>query len=214
VAEIEFVPPGFLKLQDAVDLAGKHCYGAAWTGRETRQLSDPPPKKPSDRLEAAVDQLRGYLALGRVAALAIAENGKHFSVPVSLWLSEDGRNVFNTGFCPPVALRESLQRRQDGTLRRRILVQEKQLRALLIEEAGTSGAAAHQTTIAAETRCRDWLAQQMKEYERRPHNKTWYKAQAQEKFDVGSKAFDRAWANAIAASGNTNWSKPGRRPNS
>jgi hypothetical protein len=43
------------------------------------------------------------------------------------------------------------------------------------------------------------------------HSKAWYRQEAEHEFNVGKRAFDRAWARAIDASGNTNWSRAGRK---
>jgi hypothetical protein len=122
VDDTDYVPPGFLSLKDAVDLTGRRLFNSAWTGKEIRQLPQPPPKRPLRRLEDAVHELRGLLANDKVPAVAVAESGQKFSVPTALWLSEDGRRALNTGLLPTGNLRETLKAKQDRTLRRRILV--------------------------------------------------------------------------------------------
>jgi hypothetical protein len=207
VTATSFVPPGYLTLRDAVDRTGHHCHGADWTGSEIQQLSDP--KRPSDRLEAAVDELRGLLALGKINAVAVAENGKKFPVESSVWLAGNGRQVFDTGLLPVGNIRETLVARNQGTLWRQILVPEIQLQELLEKEI-ESPKIQRRATIKAETECRIWLVEMMNAGSP-TKGKSTYQAEAIERFGVGSRAFIRAWANAIAESGNSEWSKPGRK---
>ena len=64
------------------------------------------------------------------------------------------------------------------------------------------------TTVAAERRCQNWLKSMMDEGP--PEKlKPEYRTEAREKFDIGVRAFDRAWAHAVAESGNTAWKTPG-----
>lgn len=66
------------------------------------------------------------------------------------------------------------------------------------------------STIAAETRCREWLAKLMcsgKPTMSRPK----YQEEAVRLFGVGSRGFLRAWGNAITDTGNEDWKKPGRK---
>ncbi len=118
----DFVPDEFLTLSDAVDYAGRRLFQPDWTGREIRQLRRPPPKRTLRRLERAIGELRNLMASKHVQPIALANNGERFQVPISVWLSTDGRTVFNTGILPPGNLRESLRAKQEGTLVRRILV--------------------------------------------------------------------------------------------
>jgi hypothetical protein len=73
--------------------------------------------------------------------------------------------------------------------------------------------AAPQSTVAAETRCRKWLAEQMMAG---PPNgpKTRYASEARRLFKIGSRAFGRAWDAAVEQSGNNIWRKPGRKSGS
>jgi hypothetical protein len=64
-------------------------------------------------------------------------------------------------------------------------------------------------TVAAETRCRKWLIEQM---QNGPGNgrKADYRDRAQQEFGVSERAFIRAWAAAIAQTG-SDLGNPGRR---
>ena len=69
---------------------------------------------------------------------------------------------------------------------------------------------AAQATIAAEKRCRSWLAGLMRGGEpTKP--KSEYLLEAQALHGVGTKAFQRAWRDAVTDTGNATWSKPGRK---
>jgi len=199
----DFVPPGFIALRDAVDLAGRSLFGAEWSGKEVRKLRSPPPKRQIRRLEDAVALLRGHLSTGKVQARALAEDGTVFEVRVAVWLSRNGRSVFDTGLLPFGDLREAIKARGERKFHRRILVHKSDI------ERAFPGRPA-QATVAAEVRCRKWLAGLMQKGP--PEGpKRRYQAQAKEKFGVGPKAFNRAWANAVAETGNAEWSKPGRK---
>ncbi len=66
-------------------------------------------------------------------------------------------------------------------------------------------------TKGAETKCKRWLIALMSDDGKPEKTKTAYQSAARAEFGVGTKAFGRAWANAIEETGNTDWSKPGRK---
>jgi hypothetical protein len=65
-------------------------------------------------------------------------------------------------------------------------------------------------TAGAETETQKWLIAMMQEGDP-TQSKARYRQEAEQKFKVGKRAFDRAWASAIEASGNTRWSAAGRK---
>ena len=65
--------------------------------------------------------------------------------------------------------------------------------------------------IKAETKCRQWLVGLMGNSSKPEKAKPEYAEAAKKKFKIGAKAFIRAWAGAIEETGNTVWSKPGRK---
>lgn len=67
------------------------------------------------------------------------------------------------------------------------------------------------STIKDEAACQSWLEELMSNSSQQEENKSYYQKQALSKFNTGTKAFNRAWANAIVKTGNTNWGKPGRK---
>jgi hypothetical protein len=67
-------------------------------------------------------------------------------------------------------------------------------------------------TIKAETNCRKWLEELMAEESSPDHPKSHYSSEAQERFEnLGTRAFERAWGNAVATANNPKWSRPGRK---
>jgi hypothetical protein len=68
------------------------------------------------------------------------------------------------------------------------------------------------STIAAEDRCRKWLVDLMVDGKTSSGPKRDYAREARERFQVGSRAFARAWDAAIQETGNTSWRAPGRKP--
>jgi len=62
--------------------------------------------------------------------------------------------------------------------------------------------------IKQETECTKWLAELMRSGA--PiKNRNQYKADAVQKFGIGTKAFLRSWASAVRETGRVSWSKPG-----
>jgi len=68
-----------------------------------------------------------------------------------------------------------------------------------------------QTTIRAENQCQKWLEDLMSNNSNQDKGKKLYQDEARQAHKVGTKAFIRAWSNAITATGNTNWGRPGRK---
>jgi len=65
---------------------------------------------------------------------------------------------------------------------------------------------------AAETKCRKWLMELMKDSSSPEKTKPDYLEEAQHKVpELSERAFLRAWEGCIEKTGNTSWSKPGRR---
>jgi hypothetical protein len=66
------------------------------------------------------------------------------------------------------------------------------------------------TTAAAETRCRNWLINEMRANIQPPRRKAAYAAEAKAEFQVGPRAFSRAWDGAIQETKRFNWRNSGR----
>jgi hypothetical protein len=65
-------------------------------------------------------------------------------------------------------------------------------------------------TIRGQTECTEWLTELMENGPSRQAKKE-YRDEAIDKFSVSWRAFDRAWANAVVKTGNTQWTTPGRK---
>lgn len=68
-----------------------------------------------------------------------------------------------------------------------------------------------ESTVKDEVACQNWLEGLMNSSSTQDKAKKLYQDEATQKYSLGTKAFNRAWANAKTATGNTNWGKPGRR---
>jgi hypothetical protein len=65
------------------------------------------------------------------------------------------------------------------------------------------------TTVAAETRCKEWLIRMMTASPTaRPESKSKYLSKAKSLFGVSRRSFDHAWKNAIKTTG-ARWDRPG-----
>jgi hypothetical protein len=72
-----------------------------------------------------------------------------------------------------------------------------------------------QGTARPEALCRKWLCERMKDGSPQPASKAAIREKAREHFDgLKRRAFDRAWAMAKEDTGNSEWGKPGRKPES
>jgi hypothetical protein len=68
------------------------------------------------------------------------------------------------------------------------------------------------SNIQAESRCRRWLEEQMRQSPRPQKAKAGYKIDAKARFSgLSKRGFDRAWARAVLETGATEWAAPGRR---
>ncbi len=81
----------------------------------------------------------------------------------------------------------------------------------LLETPPGQGNSRQIATIAAETRCKNWLIELMSKDGPPDRPKPQYRSEAKSEYSVGTRAFDRAWQNAIAKTGNSAWSNPGRK---
>jgi hypothetical protein len=84
------------------------------------------------------------------------------------------------------------------------------VRAWLAHLSATPSPGSTVKTIAAESRCRHWLTELMRNGSP-SKSRSLYQAEAIKKFGVGARSFARAWENAVKETGNKGWSKPGRK---
>ena len=67
------------------------------------------------------------------------------------------------------------------------------------------------TSSGAEKKCERWLVELMKGGKSPEMPKADYLKAAKKNFAVSHRGFDRAWDTAIKETGNSDWSKPGRK---
>jgi hypothetical protein len=80
------------------------------------------------------------------------------------------------------------------------------------EEDKAENQKAAASSIQAQSRCRRWLAEQMRQSPSPQKAKAGYRADAKTRFPgLSERAFDRAWAGAVEETGATEWAAPGRR---
>jgi hypothetical protein len=85
-----------------------------------------------------------------------------------------------------------------------------QLYSVLIQPLAVVG---HAGKSASETRCFEWLSEQMSRQTSKPKNKDAFRKEAWDLFKLGPEGFKRAWDKAVKATG-APWNKPGRLPKS
>jgi hypothetical protein len=102
----------------------------------------------------------------------------------------------------------------DGPRRRVLLIRRDKLSRVWPEPTQPlrtpARAGPEAASVAAETKATEHLTGLMKAGNPK-QSKAAYREHLLPKFRTGKRAFDRAWANAIKASGNTEWSRPGRK---
>jgi hypothetical protein len=88
---------------------------------------------------------------------------------------------------------------------------EQQFVSKLLDESGGEDDEIAHSSAKAERDCKEWLANRMKGTAPGATTKRMYLKEAQSKFSgLSIRSFQRAWADAVNASGNLEWSKPGR----
>lgn len=65
-------------------------------------------------------------------------------------------------------------------------------------------------TIDKEKKCQEWLVGMMQNSQLKKKIKAEYKLEAQDKYGIGIKAFNRAWSSAIERTNNVAWLRAGR----
>ncbi len=218
----DFVPAGFVTIQQAVDLTGGHLFPNEWTGEEIGLLKprdtsagEADTSKPDEhklatpqRLDRAIHYLRSLLSLLKVPAVVIFDNGQSYQVGASVWLSNSAPTIFRTGL-EPVNLRQLLADRQSGRGRRRVLLPEARLDAALAgEKKPETAKTAFAGTFKAETDCQKWIAQKAAAGET-PASRSALYSEARARFGnkLSQRSFDRAWTAAAPEE----WKKPGRK---
>ena len=137
---------------------------------------------------------------GTLSAKHLTDDGDLESLPSRVWGSVEVERIFETG-------RLSISVGYHAMVHGWVLIEQSSIDALFDGDSDDPSP----STIRAETKCRKWLTALMTGNSTPEKTKAAYKTEAQNKFNVGTKAFGRAWTSAIEKTGNTAWSRPGRK---
>ncbi len=183
----EFVPRGYLTLEKALEHFGRLKHTDKW---EAEKASS---KQEFQQLLFAAD----------LVAEVLTDDGNLHSLRSSIWGSVEAVRISETGRASISVGDEYLPHSVHG----RVLIKQSSIDALSDGDSDDSSP----STTRAETECRKWLTALMAGNSKPEKAKAAYKTEAQAEFSVGTLAFGRAWGSAIEETGNTNWSRPGRK---
>jgi hypothetical protein len=231
--EPSFIPDGWQTLRSSIEDVGRKIYPDLWNGREAearrllplgglleedhladareviswsgfspRQYQIQLPsisdyeneRAEAERFCTACNWLRQRLWGGELAASTF--QGEHRRVAQAEWYND---TFFQVALMSGMHIKNNL-----GYL----FISTSELARLL---NGPSSESAPASTIKAEGQCRAWLVGLMKATPTSEKPKLAYASEAKALFGVGSKAFSRAWANAVQEASAPGWSRPGRK---
>ena len=179
----EFVPRGYLTLEKAVEYFGQLKHAGEWEAEKA----------------SSKQEFQQLLFEGNLSAKLFTDYGDLISLPSRDWGGIGAERIFETGRASISVGNEYFP----DTVHGLVLIEQSAIGALTAE--------ASPSTTEAETKCRKWLTVLMTGNSKPEKVKAAYKKEAQAKWPVGSKAFGRAWTDAIKDTGNTTWSDPGRK---
>lgn len=186
----QFLPIGYLSVQESIEQVGALLFGREWTPDETQNNSN-------HNRSQAVERFQKHLYRGDVQSSILHDGGITFSLPNHAWGSDDISKAFSTG------------RIHYDYLEGQVIIEEISFKKWL----ATLGTSKSISTVNAERRCHLWLTELMSCGKPKTKKKSEYQKEAFNQFGVGTKPFTRAWANAVSDTENSNWSKPGPRTN-
>ena len=182
----DFVPRGYLTLEKALEHFG-----------QLKHAGEGKAEKASSKQE-----FRQFLFAGTLSA-KLFTTGRLLSLESSIWGRTEAEYIFSSGWGTIHGGDEYFP----SEVRGRVLIEQSSIDALFDGDYGDSSP----STKGAETKCKKWLITLMSDDGKPEKAKAAYKTEAQGKYSVGSKAFGRAWTDAIKETGNTTWSNPGRK---
>jgi hypothetical protein len=200
---VDFVPSGYVTLEQAIDEIGRHLMPAQWQGPELILLQrgesaiEEAPAiggavatgTPIGRLSWAVNYLVSGLFEGDVKAVIAREDGKLRDLPAALWIRPGIRAVFRSGELP-TEFCIAVEGHKADTGKRWVLLLESDLRRLLRRLATTRG------RPDVEVQFRAWLARKIDEFAgAQPPQKKRVWVEAQGVFGPGLpfRSFERIW---------------------
>jgi hypothetical protein len=235
---MEHIPPGYVSLVEKLDEVGRTNFGEQWCGAKAWELREranrlqprlplllrtPLPKLlPNDwwrdrRLGVAVNAERiriweeaekqAVKAEGQWSQVTAELRSRLYGTPPKF---TDAHPAYEQ--LPDGRLSLIPHHRWFGDIAPYMFITGKTEggRSILIPQPVSRYATQGGSSIKAETHCQKWLVTKMKAG-KPTKTREEYRAEAADKFKVGSRAFSRAWANAIAEAKNLEWRKPGPR---
>lgn len=187
-----FIPDGYIDVLGALPIVGKALFDDKWTGEE---VTDRCKGEALQRRDQTVQWLRQSAYAGTISSKIITKFGTDHLLPKNVWAADTVSQIFNSGWAGFVEMAGYLPVNFEGHV-------------LFCEREVTSALSTSTTTIGAERKCCGWLADKMRKGPPEK-NKAEYLAEAKALFEIGSKAFLRAWGNALVDTDNIEWSKPG-----
>lgn len=199
-----FTPLGYITVEQAVEMIGRHLMPHNWLGVETDLLrrdttitdaapivaeEEPIADNPVGRLNRALNYLIPALAAGDLNAVVARADGKIQSFPSGLWLSQGARAIFRDGELP-VALRVAIAGHKVDAGKRWVLFSESDLHRHLREAEPAEGA-------NVEDEFRAWLATEIQQCpggKRHPRKWYWTKAQSMFGLRLPYRTFNRIWS--------------------
>jgi hypothetical protein len=200
----DFVPSGYITLEQAVDRIGAHLMPRQWLGHEVDLLKrdsnvtdalTPPGERVTTmdtqvgRLNRAMARLLHVLAVATVKAVVSDEDGGIRAFPPSLWAKPGVRAAFHSGELPD-EFRVALEGHKAGAGRRWLLIPELELRGVL------KGIAETQAVSDIRSDLRAWLVKKVEQVaaEKAPTKKrTWMEAQSHFGTALSYRTFDQVW---------------------
>jgi hypothetical protein len=200
----DFIPLGYITLEQAVDAVGRYLMPHEWLGTETSLLKsdiavteaapivaeeETATDTQAGRVNRALNYLIGTLAAGDLNAMVVDEDGKTHPFPAMLWTNPGVRAVFRAGELP-VHLRVAIEGHKGDTGRRCVLLSGSDLHRHL-RKAGPPEA------IDVEGEFRAWLAkriEQCAEGEFPSKKQLWTETQAQFGASLPYRSFNRIWS--------------------
>jgi hypothetical protein len=161
-----------------------------------------------EKLPEALTEIHDALVRGQIAAWsATIREPVPRELPTATW------SIFEFAYEEKNGLIHTLIFRPSGSIDERPL---KDLRFKSIEIRrhwpGAGPAPPPPTTVAAQTECKRWLANEMRASPDRPRPRRQVRAEAMQRFPkLSGRGFDHAWRDAINEAGAEKWSKAGRR---
>lgn len=214
---MDFVPSGYVTIEEAVDKIGRGLMPRDWLGHEVDMLKQDRSvteaiavvdhrtaarTAQAKRLGRAVSHLQRVLSDGDVKAVVAHDSGAVRDFPPSFWREPAMRAVFRSGELP-AEIRIDLEGPKAGAGKRWIFISEVELRSTL------ERIAASQVLSDVESEFAVWLSRRIDEAagQKPPTKKrVWMDAQAAFDSRLSYRIFERVWHATVPET----WRRPSR----